>query len=221
MAACLFGAWTESASANTRGGYYLRAGYCCDGAGLYGSRASITTPVASSHWSWGSTNCVIARSASEIINFGERIINAGFVRCNPPASVDGTCGASGALENFVEVFPYGSYPSCYTKGVVGYNTTHLYTVAKFSGQNWYAYIDGVADTHPLTMGGAEYLDEGTEWTSGCNDSFSVYADWAYSTPWQRYTSSGNWYTVQSASPELPSCGWWTIGSPPNHWQVNH
>jgi hypothetical protein len=205
----------QTARANTFGGRYLVVGQCCNGAGLYGTRASITTPVSASDLTFPVQQCFLARSDGEIP--GDRLIQTGFVRCASGQSLDGTCSLTNNLVSFIEIAFSGGF-TCYPKGGVGYNTTHLYTVRRQFGDTWYAFIDSVQDGHTLTMGGANQIEEGAEWTGGC-DSFKGYADWAFSTAWQRWTST-DWFTVQSSSLGL-DCGWATTGGPPNHFQFSH
>jgi hypothetical protein len=205
------------ASANTFGGYELHYP-CCNSDPLYGTRANISIPPSSGNWNPGSAHCVAARSDAED-NTLPRLIQTGFIRCAPGYSADGTCSLSNNLVNFVET-NNGSGFTCYPKGAVSYGTTHKYTVDKGSSSTWTAYIDGVADTHTVSMGNARNLVESNEFT-GDSGSFTATASYGSGLAWQRWTGS-TWFTVQSAYVLIiPSGSWSVLGGPPNVWSVSH
>jgi hypothetical protein len=207
-----------SASATTYGGYWLHYP-CCNSDPLYGTRANISIPPASGNWNPGSAECIAARSDAED-SLLVKLIQTGFLRCAPGYGVDGTCSLSNNLINFVET-NNGSGYTCYSKGGVSYGTTHKYTVDKGSTSTWTAYIDGVADTHSISMGNAERLIESAEYTGGTGGSFTATATWGSGLAWQRWTGS-TWFTVQSAYLLVTSgSGWSVSGSPPNLWSVSH
>lgn len=206
------------ASANTYGGYELNAP-CCNGDPLYGTRANISIPSSSSNWNPGSGQCILARSDGEDDNLG-KLIQAGFLRCASGVGLDGTCSLSNNLVDFVET-NNGSGYTCYPKGGETYGTTHKYTVDKGSTSTWTAYIDGVADTHTISMGNAQFLVESGEYTGGTGGSFTASATYGSGLAWQRWNGS-TWFTVQSAFVLITSgSGWSVSGGPPNVWTVSH
>jgi hypothetical protein len=218
--AALVLAAAAGANAAAFGGYYLQVNICCGGAGLYGTRASITTPLTSGDISLPS-RCVGGRSDAEI--GGTRLIQAGFYRCNSGYGIGSPGSAfvcnAGGLNSFTEIY-LNNLSTCYQRGGVAYNTTHLYTVRRTSGDTWYSYVDGVADPHWLVMGGAQYLIEGPEYQGACSDTWRAYADWGHSTAWQRWTGSA-WYTVQSAyqNASWMCANWRNVSGPPSWWRV--
>jgi hypothetical protein len=204
------------ASANMFGGYELHYP-CCNSDPLYGTRANISIPPSSSNWN-PSSHCVAARSDAED-NTLPRLIQTGFIRCASGYSADGTCSLSNNLVNFVET-NNGSGFTCYPKGAVSYGTTHKYTVDKGSSSTWTAYIDGVADTHTVSMGNPLNIVESNEFT-GDSGSFTATASYGSGLAWQRWTGS-TWFTVQSAYVLIiPSGSWSVLGGPPNVWSVSH
>jgi hypothetical protein len=211
-------ALSTAARANTFGGYELNAP-CCNGDPLYGTRANISIPSSSSNWNPGSIHCLLARSDAEDDTL-VKLIQTGFLRCASGWSLDGTCSLTNNLVNFVET-NNGSGYTCYPKGAVSYGTTHKYTVDKGSTSTWTAYIDGVADTHTISMGNAQYLIESGEYGGDTSGSFTASATYGSGLAWQRWNGS-TWFTVQSAYVFITSgSGWSVSGGPPNTWTISH
>jgi len=217
VAALALGGVLGAAQATTFGHKYLRVNFCCNNEGLYGTKASMYTPVSAGDLTFPTKDCFAARSDAEIES-PVVDIQTGWVRCATGANVEGTCSLTNNLVNYVETHPNGGIWTCYPMGSVGYNVETLYTV-KQSGSTWYAWIAGVQDTHGVAMGGAEYLIEGAEWTGGC-DNFNGYADYAMAITWQRWRPSQVWYQVQSSS-TLLNCGWTASGGPPSSFSFDH
>lgn len=213
---------SQSAEARTFGGYWLTVNQCCNNEGLYGTRASITSPVSPSDISGMDDKCILARVDAQVN--GAWLIQAGMNWCGPQApSIDLTCGFSYPyMESFVEwsTSPTSGPYYCSALQVIGWNTTHTYRVERTGGTTWRAYVNGVERGGNVPGGGAEHLRADLEYSGGGADAFRAYADWAYSTQWQRKRSDGTWYTIQSANPEN-CCGWQLWGGPPNHFQVSH
>lgn len=211
----------QDASAFWFGHRDLIVGQCCGGAGLYGTKASIYTPASPNDLTFTEQRCFLARSSGEISGGTGAGIQAGWVRCHPQFSLDGTCSTAGQLEQYVETVAYGQY-TCYPKGVIGYGVEVYYTVRRVGGTQWYAYIGGVQDSHGIPMGGAEYILEGGEingFTSTSCTNNTGYADYALAVPWQRWTGT-SWFTVQSSFIYL-DCSWTTYGAPPGVFGFDH
>ena len=217
-----FASSPPTAAARSFGGYWLTVNQCCNNEGLYGTRASITSPVRASDISGMDDECILARVDGQVN--GAWLIQAGMNWCGPyTQGIDLTCGFSyPSMESFVE---WSSSPSsgpyyCSPVGTIGWNTTHTYNVQRTGGTTWRAYVDGVERGGTVTGGGAEHLRADLEYSGGSSDAFRAYADWSYSLQWQRKRSDTSWYTIQSAGRE-DCCGWTLYGGPPNHFQVSH
>lgn len=136
---CAVAATAQEATANypqnPMGGYYLVSPGCCNGDALYGTRAGLSTPVNTISIP---AHCFLARSDAEGSG-PPRLLQAGFVRCAPGYTLDGTCSVSNNLVHFVERLTQTFGYECWGQGAVSYNTTHKYTSWSQNFQQWYAY----------------------------------------------------------------------------------
>jgi hypothetical protein len=218
------GWFASSAGATNFGTRLLVYNNCCNGELLYGTKASIYTPPTSGSIYLPTSDCLAARSDAESGSGATQIlIQTGWVICAPGSGgADQTCSLSGNLVQYVEIIAAPDYIGrCYPKGAIGYNVEALYTVRYDGSNTWYAWIAGVQDSHPLSMGAARELLEGMEWTGSCSN-FHGQADYGIAIPWQRYQASNTWYQVQSSSKQLDCNGAWTdYGAPPFNFAFYH
>lgn len=215
---------SSPASANTFGHRYLKVNECCNGAGLYGTKAAIRTPPSAAYLTFPAdgNDCILGRSEASVTNVA--LIQTGWVRCAPghPGLMN-SCSSipSNPLVQFAEKRNGGGSYFCLPWGTIPYNTNVYYSVKKecCNGQ-WYGYIGGVkVEDWSTSMGGSEFLREGVESTGTCSESFTVLGDFAEGVPWQRWTGT-SWFTVQSSSKTL-DCGWWDFGAPPASFGFGH
>lgn len=196
----------------------LYYGQCCNGERLYGTKASIVTPPFPDALYFPTPNCIGARSDAE---GPSQLIQTGWVRCKPPATLDGTCSLYDNLIKFVETLsPDSDILRCYPKGDIGYGAEVLYSVRYEWFDTWYAWIGGVQDTHPISMPDADLILEGMEWTEPGCQNFHGQAEYALAIPWQRFQASYTWYQVQSSAKHL-DCGWTDWGGPPYNFSFFH
>lgn len=211
------------ASANTFGGYYLEEP-CCGSDPLYGTRASITTPISSADLQFVHLGCVAYRSGAEAPDrpyADGNHIQVGWLKCSQYADVQGTCGVNQRFEYYTEIFDglTGDF-LCYPRGAAVYNTVNLFSVTTTSNPRgrWLSYINGQTDFNSIQMG-ASLLYETAEWTGSFSAQFTARAQFATLDRWQRLNAT-SWVNVQSAYMSRDDA-WQIDGGPPNAWTVRH